>query len=64
MARKLQLIGDGEDGDVPRSLDAAKPDAIVDGAAGSDHSGVHGLPRLLRYALLAKEDVDDTPRTA
>lgn len=58
------MIGDDEDGDVPSSPDAVDPDAIVDGAAAdsadSDQERLQGLPRLLRYALLAKDNVDDT----
>ncbi|MGX7743377.1 AAA family ATPase [Rhodopseudomonas parapalustris] len=57
------MIGDDDESDVPSLYDTVKLDAIVDGAAAdsadSDHSGMQGLPRLLRYAMLAKEDVDD-----
>jgi len=58
------LIGDDDDADVPLSRDAIDPDAIVDGAAAdsadSDHEHLRGLPRLLRYAMLARNNVDET----
>ena len=58
------MIGDNDDGDVPSFPDAVVPGAIVDGAAAdsadSDHDRLQGLPRLLRYAMLAKDNLDDT----
>jgi hypothetical protein len=58
------LIDDNDDDDFLSSPDAIDPDAIVDGAAAdSTDSGqqrLQGLPRLLRYALLARDNVDET----
>lgn len=60
------MIGDDEDGDLPSFFDAIDPNAIVEGAAAdsadSERDRLQGLPRLLRYAMLAKEDVDHTVR--
>lgn len=57
------MIGD-DDADFLSPPDAIDPDAIVDGAAAdsadSDQAHLQGLPRLLRYALLAKDNVDHT----
>lgn len=58
------MIDDNNDDDFLSSPDAVDPDAIVDGAAAdsadSDQAHLQGLPRLLRYALLAKDNVDHT----
>ncbi|ABD07764.1 ATPase [Rhodopseudomonas palustris HaA2] len=58
------MIGNDDDGDVPPSPDAVDLDATVDGAAAdsadSDQEHFQGLPRLLRYAMLARDNVDDT----
>lgn len=58
------MIDDNDDDDFLSSPDAVDPDAIVDGAAAdsadSDQKRLQGLPRLLRYAMLAKDNVDET----
>jgi hypothetical protein len=58
------LIGDDDDGDFPSFPDAVDPETVADGAAAdsadSDHKRLQGLPRLLRYAVLARDNIDDT----
>uniref|UniRef100_Q07SK7 ATPase associated with various cellular activities, AAA_5 n=1 Tax=Rhodopseudomonas palustris (strain BisA53) TaxID=316055 RepID=Q07SK7_RHOP5 len=58
------MIGDDDDGDFASFPDAVEPDIVVDGAAAdsadSDHKRLQGLPRLLRYAVLGRDNVGDT----